>query len=245
MNVVSMDGRVRVGIIDSGLAQDELSRMQVLHAQRFVTAEDGSVECVPEVQDELGHGTQIAKTILENNPGIELLIAQVFADRRQCAPAQVVAALDWLVGAGTRVINMSFGIARPEAALRLACERASHAGAILISSAPARGATAFPAAYPCCIAVSGDARCNSEQISWLGTATADFGAHPFALSGSGGASYAAARVSSCIARLLAMGVAAEEIRSSLQAQCSYHGPESRRSETLRDTADFDAGLLQP
>lgn len=245
MSGASLSESVRVGIIDSGLTQDEFARLPIRAAQRFVAADDGSVTCMPAVDDELGHGTQIAKIILDNNPDIELLIAQVFADRRQCEPAQVVAALDWLADAGASVINMSFGIARPEVVLRLACERASHGGTILIGSAPARGATAFPAAYPCCIAVSGDARCNSEQISWLGSATADFGAHPFALSGSGGASYAAARVSSRIARLLAMGVVAEEIRSSLQARCSYHGPESRRSETLLDTADSDAGLLQP
>lgn len=237
--------RVCVGIIDSGLAQEEFSRMPILAAQRFVDADEGSVRCLPAVGDELGHGTQIAKIILDNNQGIELLIAQVFANRRQCAPAEVVAALDWLAAAGASVINMSFGITRPEVALRLACERVSHAGAILIGSAAARGATVFPAAYPCCIAVSGDARCDSEQISWLGTATADFGAHPFVLSGSGGASYAAARITSRIVRLLAKGVATEEIRSSLQAQCSFHGPESRRAETLRDTVNSDAGLLQP
>ncbi|MBI5922920.1 MAG: S8 family serine peptidase [Betaproteobacteria bacterium] len=244
MSGAALSQRVRVGIIDSGLAQAESSRLPILEALRFAAADDGSVIRMAAVDDELGHGSQITQILLENNPCIDLLIAQVFADRRQCDPTQVAAALDWLVAAGAMVINMSFGIPRPDAILRQICERANEAGVILVSSAPARGATVFPAAYPCCIAVSGDARCSREQISWLGTATVDFGAHPSDLSGSGGASYAAARISSRVSRLLAMGVAAEEIRSSLQAQCSYHGPESKHSETARSAADYAVGMLR-
>jgi len=227
MNRPALPRRVRVGIIDSGLAADEPGRLRVVAARRFVEGGDGSIETAPVEGDAIGHGSEIARILLEDNPGVDLLIAQVFAAQRKCSTAQVAAALDWLIGCGAAVVNLSFGIRQPDAQLRLACERASAAGALLVAATPARGAPTFPAAYPFCIAVSGDARCSAAQISWLGSAAVDFGAYPLALTGNpqnGGASYAAARIAARTACLLGAAVAAAEIRASLQEQCSFHGP---------------------
>lgn len=239
MNRQASSRRVLVGIIDSGLDAIDLNRMPVVAARRFVPGGAGAEQAATVDGDALGHGSGIAQILLESNPDIDLLIAQVFVGKRQCSSDQVAAALDWLVSEGVAVINMSFGIGKPDAVLRLACERASAAGAILVAAAPARGAPTFPAAYPFCIAVSGDARCNGDQISWLGTAAVDFGAHPFLVPGnpqSGGASFAVARISARIARLLSDKVAAPEIRTELQALCSYHGPEFKQAELAQASA---------
>ena len=178
----------------------------------------------------LSHGSEIAALLRAGHSGLELLAADVFPERGRCSPAQIAAALDRLVDAGARLVNMSLGTRRAEAQLRAACERAAAAGVLLVASAPARGAPVYPAAYAQCIAVSGDARCGEDEISWLDGGNADFGAHPFFIPGDasrGGASYAAARVAGRIAALLATGTPAADVVAALRAHCRYHGPERR------------------
>ena len=222
--------RLRVGIVDSGCDADERDRLQVIAGQCFVDSDAGDIAMAPLQADRLGHGTDLTRLIVAGYPAIDLLVAQVFVARRDCSTAVAAAAIDWLVSCEAAVINLSFGVRHPDARLRLACERAVAAGCILVSSSPARGAPSFPAAYPCCIAVCGDARCSAQQISWLGTRSADFGAHAPAPGNpaNGGASYAAARVSAQVARLLGHGTPASAIRERLRAQCRYHGPERRQ-----------------
>ncbi len=215
---------ILVGVIDSGVA----SGFPGLVAARRFDADGGAQA----VDDRSGHGTGIARLLREHGGRPGLLVAQVFAQTQRCSPAQIAAALEWLVASGAALVNLSVGLRRAAACLRRACERAEAAGVILVASAPARGAPVYPAAYAQCIAVSGDARCADDEISWLGSANADFGAHPFLLPGdrqSGGASYAAARVSGRIARLLAAGTPGTAIAETLRAQCRYHGPERRRA----------------
>jgi hypothetical protein len=215
---------ILVGVVDSGVAAGFPG---LVAARRFDA--DGGAQAV---DDRIGHGTGIARLLREHGDGPGLLVAQVFAQTQRCSPAQIAAALEWLVDSGAALVNLSVGLRRAAACLRLACERAEAAGVILVASAPARGAPVYPAAYAQCIAVSGDARCADQEVSWLGSANADFGAHPFLLhsdSHSGGASYAAARVSGRIARLLDAGTPATAIAETLRAQCRYHGPERRRA----------------
>ncbi len=213
---------ILVGVVDSGVSPGFPGLLAV---RRFDA--DGGAQAV---DDRIGHGTAIARLLREHGDGPGMLVAQVFAHTQRCSPAQVAAALAWLVDSGAALINLSVGLRQAAACLRRACERAEAAGVILVASAPARGAPVYPAAYAQCIAVCGDARCADDEISWLGSANADFGAHPFLLPGdshSGGASYAAARVSGRIARLLAAGAPGKEIGATLRAQCRYYGPERR------------------
>jgi Subtilase family len=215
---------ILVGVVDSGVT----AGFSGLIASRRFDAGDGAQA----VDDRIGHGTAIAHLLREHGGGPGLLVAQVFAQTQRCSPERVTAALEWLVERGAALINLSVGLREASACLRGACERAEAAGVMLVASAPARGAPVYPAAYAQCIAVSGDARCADDEISWLGSANADFGAHPFLVPGdsrSGGASYAAARVSGRIVRLLADGTPAKAIAAALQTQCRYHGPERRRA----------------
>lgn len=215
---------ILVGVVDSGVA----AGFPGLVAARRFDAGGGAQA----VDDRIGHGTAVAGLLREHGDAPRLLVAQVFAQAQRCSATQVAAALEWLSDSGAAVVNLSVGLREASARLRCACERAEAAGVILVASAPARGAPVYPAAYAQCIAVSGDARCADEEISWLGSANADFGAHPFLVPGdrqSGGASYAAARVSGRIARLLAAGTPAKAIAAALHTQCRYHGPERRRA----------------
>jgi hypothetical protein len=159
--------RLLVGLVDSGLAPG-------LERQAVRIAEDGGVG--PAGPDRLGHGSEMARVILDLAPGAELLSAQIFDDRPAASPSRVAAALDWLAGAGARIVNLSLGLREDAPALRQACARAAALGIDLVASAPPRGAPVFPAAYPEVIAVCGDARCGPGEVSVLGGDPADFGA---------------------------------------------------------------------
>lgn len=216
-----------VGVVDSGLPDP--APPGIVAARAFSRGGDGKIRTGATVADPSGHGSQICRLLLDQ--ACCLLVAQVFS-RARTSPAQVAAAIDWLVDRGAALINLSLGQRRASVDLRLACERAAKAGVVLVASSPARGAPVFPAAYPMCIAVSGDARCDADEISWLAGETADFGAHPFASAGepaAGGASFAAARITARIARLLAAGSAPGEVVGALRAQASYQGCERRRA----------------
>lgn len=182
-----------------------------------------------EEQRPADHGAQVVRLIRERAGDVRILYAQAFSESRG-TPAQLAAAIDGLVDEGVALINLSLGLRRAAAALRLACERAADAGVVLVASSPARGAPVYPAAYPQCIAVCGDARCGPEEISDLAGSNADLGAHPFALdhdAGSGGASFACARVSARLALLLAQGTAPAAALQTMRAQARYRAPERR------------------
>lgn len=223
------DKLLLIGMVDSSVAAAGLTG--IVAVRGFAPGDDGEIRCAEAGNDGLGHGAQIAR-LLSAQDDIGLLVAEVFAGTQASSPTRVAAAIDWLVVSGAALINMSIGMRRADAGLRLACERAEAAGVILVASTPARGAPVFPAAYQQCIAVSGDARCAETEISWLGGAHADFGAHPFAIAGDarcGGASFAAARLSARIAGLLREGTVPNAMRQKLRAHCRYYGPERRRA----------------
>lgn len=214
----------RVGIADSGVAPDRVS----VDLGRDFTGRPGD----PSVVDELGHGTPLAELVVAGCQQAILVVARIFGRRRAAAVGQVVTALDWLVEQHVQIINLSFGIPEANPELAAACQRAAAAGVVLVASAPARGRPTFPAAYPCCLSVSGDARCRPGEISWLGTTQAEFGAHPLLNDDGppvGGASYATARVSGMVAALLAKGCPAASIRDALKAQACHLGPERRQA----------------
>ena len=225
-----------VGVVDSGVAA-ELPRL--VAARAFSRGETGELIAGEANADPSGHGTQICRLLVEVagagglRPG--LLVAQAFSAAGS-SPAQLAAAISWLVDAGAAVINLSVGLRTAASELRLACERAASAGVVLVASAPARGAPVYPAAYAQCIAVCGDARCGADEISSLDGGNADFGAHPGAHPGavagdpaSRGASFAAARLSARVALLLAAGTTPQEVPATLRAQARYHGAERRQA----------------
>jgi hypothetical protein len=225
--------RVRVGLLDSGIAADLASL--VAAARGFALDADGRVTTGPVEGDRLGHGSTLARIIAEAAPDARLLDAQVFPVSHAAPPAVVAAGLDWLVASGARIVNMSFGLRHDREVLRRACAVAVEAGVILLAAAPARGPMVYPAGYDGVVKVSGDARCAPGEISTLGGAQADFGAHPRPPPGaagagrSGGASFAVAQLCGHLARRLAARPAAgrDEALSHLAAVARYRGPERR------------------
>jgi hypothetical protein len=219
---------IRIGIIDSGVSEELFPH--VAASRRFDSLSD-TPSALP---DSVGHGDRLARLILQSCPEADLLIAQVFHDQGRSPVSRIAAALDWLVEEGAQVINMSFGLAGSSVTLHEACRRAVARGALLIASAPAMGGTVFPAALPECLAVTGDARCAVDEIAWLGQVHADLGACPMLVPGQpeygGGASFACARVSGMVARIISReNIPSSQVMEYLRQGAHYLGAEVRRA----------------
>ncbi len=228
-----MTAPLLIGLLDSGLTPELAPSMAA--GRRFALDGQGQVATGPVESDRFGHGSALARIILEAAPEARLLDAQVFHTCIATTPAAVAAGLDWLVGAGARIVNMSFGLRHDREVLRRACAEASAAGIILMAAAPARGAMVYPAGYAGVVKVSGDARCAPGEVSTLGGRQADFGTHPRPLHAvpnagrSGGASFAVAHLCGLLAAFLTQEPDADRAAAlaHLQRIACYHGPERR------------------
>jgi Subtilase family len=108
------------------------------------------------------HGTAVAGVIGAHGrlhgaaPGARLLAVRVFSGTQDSTTFSIVAGLNWAVGQGARVINMSF-TGPPDPALARSLAAAHDKGVILVAAAGNRGpasAPLFPAADPHVIAVT-------------------------------------------------------------------------------------------
>jgi hypothetical protein len=219
---------VLVGLVDSGVAADLRARVAVQRA--FALGRGDAVERRAATEDAIGHGSSIARTILAAARSASIVNAQVFHDSITAPPAVIAAALGWVVEQGARVVNSSFGLRQDREVLREACEAARAAGAILLAASPARGPAVFPAAYPGVIRVCGDARCSANEVSWLASPQADYGARPATIDDRvRGASAATAWLSGKIAAFLAERPDADaaSVARFLGSIARYRGPERR------------------
>lgn len=244
---------IRVGIVDSGLTAPAVgapatgapgigtASSHAAHAclsAGFRLAAHGNVGSavlpVAAQPDRLGHGSRVAEVILACAPDARLLVAQVFFERLTTTAAQVAAAIDWLVAAQAKVINLSLGLHEARPVLAAACQRALAAGVILCAATPARGAAVYPAAHDGVLRVTGDARCARHEFAALRAPHADFGAHVRPLDGSldgAGASIACAHLTGHLAHHLAGRPASARLPAAalawLDAAAHYRGIERR------------------
>lgn len=219
---------MRVGILDSGVAAPATARRRFLAATDVLRTDDST----DPVHD---HGSVVASLIRENGPThLELLDAQIFGERLHCAPALAAAAIDWLIESDASVINVSWGLAGDDPALRKACAQAIQAGVWIVAATPIRGATPVPARYPGVVSATGDARCRPHEISDFGGVPAEFGADPTPNTGAhngprplrGGSSFACARICGVIAKILESAPHCDP-RLALQARATHRGPQTR------------------
>lgn len=216
----------RVAVLDSGIAP--LWPRTVNGIRHFVDDEDRVIESEPQA-DPIGHGTVVAGIIAGAARPPQLLIGQVLNERGRCTAAVLAAAIDWALAERAQLLHLSVGLLQDRSVLRSAVERALASGALIVAAAPARGCPTYPAFYPGVIRSTGDARCTGEEISHLGTPSADFGACPRHASNparvSRGASIGAAHLSRFIVSHVGAGLAAAPTRETLIRLASFHGPE--------------------
>lgn len=219
---------VRVGLVDSGVGSDLLASSNILIERAFFHGGRGAWKDPTRLP---GHGQMVAGVVLEAVPRAKLVVANIFGGQATATVQVVTAALTWLADLNLDLVNLSFGTVIYSEGLEVACRRMASFGTLLICSTPAQGGRVFPAAFDCCIAATGDARCMPGEVSWLGTESADFGTHSFITPGDpaagGGASFAAARLTGIAASLIAKGVPREAVIDTLKTNCRFVGPERR------------------
>lgn len=228
-----MTAALTVGLLDSGI--DPSIAHEHWPRRSFSLGEDGTLLANDDgAPDLIGHGSALARIILQAAPDTRLAVARVFHDKFACTPAAAAAGLDWLVDQGARIVNMSFGLREDRAVFREACERAAAAGVILLAAAPARGPGVYPSLYDGVIRISGDARLGPGEISTLGGLQADFGACPRPIGAAredpvGGASFAVAHATAICIRFLERNqeAGAADLFDHLSAIARFHGPERR------------------
>ena len=219
----------QVAVLDSGITP--LPPAGVSRIRRFIDEGERVLEGEP-VEDPIGHGTMVADIIAASARRVQLLVGQVLNDRGRSTAAAIAAAIDWALRHRAQLLHCSLGLPSDRAVLRTAIGEAVAAGVLVIAATPARGLITYPASYPGVIRATGDARCDDGQISYLGTAGADFGACTLYRSRSGtatrGASVGAAYLSRYIVTHLASGLAVPEVHATLVRLAAFHGPERHR-----------------
>ena len=110
---------VRIGIVDTGvdLTHEDLAG-RVVASVNCAGSGGVSAACVGSAQDELGHGTHVsgiaaatagnALGVAGVAPGAQLVVAKVFRNG-SAEPADVTAAIEWVVDHGAKVVNLSLG----------------------------------------------------------------------------------------------------------------------------------------
>jgi len=221
----------RVAVIDSGLACD--TQLPVVAQRRFkdraatVSSEAGT----PDVS---GHGTAVAQVIHSQiaRAGLavrwELLIGQVIGPERRTTAATVAAAIEWAIGERANLIHISLGLRDDRRVLADAVAGAIRGGCLLVGSTPARGEVSYPARYPGVVRATGDARCEEDELAFLHSAQADFGACPrHAGVAAAGASIGAAHVTGIIVARCSPGLDVASVRQQLAGLAKYRGAERR------------------
>ncbi|CAA7612311.1 S8 family serine peptidase [Magnetospirillum sp. SS-4] len=224
--------RVIIGLLDTGLSGHLAGR--TLLSRRFWLDRLGRVAEGPARPDLMGHGTALAELIAERNQSAKLLNAQVFDTEGVSAPVTIAAGLRWLVENGARIVNMSFGLREDRRILAEACDEAVRRGVLLVASVPAMGEMVYPAAYPGIVRVTGDGRCQSDEISLMEDGRVRFGASPRLIMPAGrphpvmaGASVATARVTMRLTRLLTEFPDAgnDDLLACLTRSAAHLGPQ--------------------
>lgn len=216
---------MKVGIIDTGLQSEHWHWLQA--GQMFVLGPDG-VQSQSLEEDHLGHGSVVSRLVHEQAPDVPVLMAQVFGQRGATTAVQLAAAVYWLLEQGADLINCSLGLRADRTVLRDACQAAVGSGVILCASSPAMGQAVYPASYPGVVSVTGDARCQPQEWSWLQGERAEFGA-AVGKGAEGGASMACARFSGLLAAYWNAHPAqsATQVLEHFRQLASRTGPQQR------------------
>lgn len=154
---------VRVAIVDSGVAINHADiSSKVVDRANF---SDTQI-LAPEDYDKYGHGTHVAGIVAataDNSlgvagvcPGCSILDAKVLNSNGSGSSSGIANGIDWAVGKGAKVINMSLGQRVSSRTLEAAVNNAWNQGVVIVAAAGNAGTQAqvYPGAYPNVIAVA-------------------------------------------------------------------------------------------
>lgn len=227
---------IRIGIVDSGFLAPQGNH--VTDSAAFVIR-DQALWQEEVVSDQLGHGSRVLEVIRHQVPMASFYCAQVFQQSFSTTTLQLSAAIDWLVEQEVDLINLSLGVRQDKPELADSVLKALRSGVLLTAANPAQGAAVYPAAYPGVFRMTGDARCESHEWSYLETAQGDFGGHVKSLDGQqSGASMGTAWMTGHIGQLMVNRPEAisrlrpSQVRELLRENAAYLGPERKTEQGL-------------
>lgn len=111
--------------------------------------------------DFLGHGTAVMAAIQEKAPEAEYFAVKLFHNSLSTTTPALIAAIQWAIGKGVDVINLSLGTLNFEYQSRFQAigEEATARGIIFVSAREAGGRACLPGSLPGVIGVSLDREC--------------------------------------------------------------------------------------
>jgi subtilisin family serine protease len=200
-----------VALVDSGVTTPHPHVPQVAGGVT-ITIEDGAARVHPGFDDRNGHGTACAALLSYLAPGAAIHAVKIFDRELRASPEALVAAIDWCSSEHIQVVNLSLGTVAGDhlEPLHRACREAVAAGMILIAAAPRTGPASYPASFPEVIAVGENRALGDDDLALGGEPGRDFVTSGYARPQPGvppernfrGSSFAAARLTSIVARLL-------------------------------------------
>lgn len=174
---VSQGERVRVAVIDTGIAFDHPD------LERNIKGGTNILKPFLPPYDHNGHGTHVAGTIgAVNNelgvvgvaPKVDLYAVKAFNKDGTAKLSDIIKAVDWCIEHRMQIINMSFGFNEPSPSFGEAVTRAHRAGILMIAASGnkgTRGRLEYPAQYNETIGVSSiNEENNISEFSTIGPA---------------------------------------------------------------------------
>ncbi len=206
---------VRVALIDSGVNTAHPHVGRVASGATVATdAEGGTHIQAGEFADLNGHGTAVAALVSTFAPDAELVAIRLFGKTLSTRAAELTDALAYALDAGATVVNLSLGTppGNHVESLVHTCRQAEAAGAVLVAAKP-HGIASLPADLPTVIAVEENRALGDDELELVSTTPLVVRASGYARPRPGmhpeanfkGSSFAAARVTSVVARLLENG----------------------------------------
>jgi subtilisin family serine protease len=147
-----------VAIIDSGVERDHPAVGGMLRRSMRVELGDGDPVVVddPEAADVVGHGTACAGIIHEIAPEADLVSVRVLGPDNRGKGAAFAAALEWAVGQGVSVVNLSLS-SKSEAmfaAFHELADAAYFANCVLVCAANNSPGPSYPSLFAAVISVA-------------------------------------------------------------------------------------------
>lgn len=170
---------VTVAVIDSGINGSHPHVGGIVRGVTFSTTDDGAVVREDGGQDEIGHGTAIAGVIRLHAPASQLTALKIFKTDLTASMAALMAALEWSVSAGSRIIHLSLGTtqARYREPLRTVCRKAAAQNTLVVAAARSADDRIYPAVFDTVIGVYQDPACPPESLIHHPITPVNFGAH--------------------------------------------------------------------
>ncbi len=152
---------VRVAVIDSGVNPNH-PHIQGLAGGIAIGMETGMNSYV----DFLGHGTAVLAAIQEKAPKAACYAIKIYYRSLRTDINFLIAALNWAIGEGVDVINLSLGTANPAHYDRMipVVRKANDAGVLLVSAAEIDSVPLLPGSLPGVIGVGVDWTCPRSEF---------------------------------------------------------------------------------